>query len=389
MNSRKQVSNGYDDTSTGDEQIRPVVFNSSRRSWMETNAGNPGLVLEDGRMMRRTEDEDEDNTLGMTQRVSTFNNRAQSMGRTERVSPMVSERDWTRKCSGADEGLGWWGWDEVQVRLIGAQVKSGVGGNQTLPPPSGWRVLRRNRNTGEGKWAPWRLMQGRDTGEASRAGLRLRWPWRIEEDPLARSRHWRVLARSRHWQGAGTGGRWRGAGTGGRWRGAGTGGRWRGAGTGGRSGSAELDGTSGDEGELDGTSRGEGELDGTSRGDGELDGLPARDWRPPRHWVTVSSQFRLEVSRSSTGWWYEIPSRNRVLRTPSSRELARARGINAAANSNGSGFALASEINHARSSIGIQMIHDLLERIWTAPKTSSGVGPVFCYGLTHRDKGRC
>ncbi len=25
MNSRKQVSNGYDDTFTGDEQIRPVV----------------------------------------------------------------------------------------------------------------------------------------------------------------------------------------------------------------------------------------------------------------------------------------------------------------------------------------------------------------------------
>ncbi len=35
MNSRKQVSNGYDDTSTGDEQIRPVVAFSSRRSWME------------------------------------------------------------------------------------------------------------------------------------------------------------------------------------------------------------------------------------------------------------------------------------------------------------------------------------------------------------------
>ncbi len=81
MNSRKQVSNGYDDTSTGDEQIRPVVFYSSRRSWMETTTGNPGLVLEDGRMMRRTEDED--NTLGMTQKVSNFNNRAKSMGRTE------------------------------------------------------------------------------------------------------------------------------------------------------------------------------------------------------------------------------------------------------------------------------------------------------------------
>ncbi len=39
MNSRKQVSNGYDDTSTGDEQIRPVVIYSSRRSWMEPQRG--------------------------------------------------------------------------------------------------------------------------------------------------------------------------------------------------------------------------------------------------------------------------------------------------------------------------------------------------------------
>ncbi len=31
----------------------------------------------------------------------------------------------------------------------------------------------------EGGWAPWSLMQDRDTGEASRAGLGLRWPWRI------------------------------------------------------------------------------------------------------------------------------------------------------------------------------------------------------------------
>ncbi len=56
MKSRKQVSNGYDETSMGDEQIRPVVSFSSRRSWMEplrgildwsrrtdTTARNPGL----------------------------------------------------------------------------------------------------------------------------------------------------------------------------------------------------------------------------------------------------------------------------------------------------------------------------------------------------------
>ncbi len=81
MNSRKQVSNGYDETSMGDEEIRLVVFYSSRRWWMETTAGNSGLVLEDGRMMRRTEDED--HMLGMTQKVSTFHNRAKTMGRTE------------------------------------------------------------------------------------------------------------------------------------------------------------------------------------------------------------------------------------------------------------------------------------------------------------------
>ncbi len=42
-----------------------------------------------------------------------------------RVSPMVSERD--RKCSGAYEGWSDEEGDEVQVRLIGAQVKSGAG----------------------------------------------------------------------------------------------------------------------------------------------------------------------------------------------------------------------------------------------------------------------
>ncbi len=82
MKSRKQVSNGYDDTSTGAEQIRPVVSFSSRRSWMEpprgildwsrrtdTTAGNPGLVQED-----------KDNTLRMTQKVSDIYNSA-SQGR--------------------------------------------------------------------------------------------------------------------------------------------------------------------------------------------------------------------------------------------------------------------------------------------------------------------
>ncbi len=37
---------------------------------MDTNAGNPGLEQEDGSERKRTEDEDEDDTLGMTQKVS-------------------------------------------------------------------------------------------------------------------------------------------------------------------------------------------------------------------------------------------------------------------------------------------------------------------------------
>ncbi len=39
----------------------------------------------------------------------------------------------------------------------------------TLPPPPGRRVPCRNSNTGEGGWAPWKLVIGRDSGEASRA----------------------------------------------------------------------------------------------------------------------------------------------------------------------------------------------------------------------------
>ncbi len=72
------MSNGYDDTSTGDEQIRPMMFYSSRRSWMGTTAGNPGLEQGDGSERRRTEDEED--TLGMTQKVSNLTTE-QSQGR--------------------------------------------------------------------------------------------------------------------------------------------------------------------------------------------------------------------------------------------------------------------------------------------------------------------
>ncbi len=62
------MSYGYDDTSTSDEQIRPMMFYSSRRSWMGTTAGNPGLEQGEGSERRRTEDEE--GTQGMTQKVS-------------------------------------------------------------------------------------------------------------------------------------------------------------------------------------------------------------------------------------------------------------------------------------------------------------------------------
>ncbi len=62
------MSNGYDDTSTGDGQIRPMMFYSSRRLWMGTTAGNPGLEQGDGSKRRRTEEKED--TLGMTQKVS-------------------------------------------------------------------------------------------------------------------------------------------------------------------------------------------------------------------------------------------------------------------------------------------------------------------------------
>ncbi len=44
-----------------------------------TTAGNPGLVQEDGWTMRRTED----NTLGMTQKVSEIYNCAKSRERID------------------------------------------------------------------------------------------------------------------------------------------------------------------------------------------------------------------------------------------------------------------------------------------------------------------
>ncbi len=65
----------------------------------------------------------------------------------------------------------------MQVCLITAQVKSGAGvrsewwstdRSMTLPPLPGRRVPHRSINTGEGGRAPWRLMQDRDTGKASR-----------------------------------------------------------------------------------------------------------------------------------------------------------------------------------------------------------------------------
>ncbi len=92
-----------------------------------------------------------------------------------------SDNDWSEVCAYVE--LGWLDANDVQVCSINAQVRPGEGvrcawwGSRTnrsvaLPPPPGRRVLRRNSNTGDGGWAPWRLVIGRDSGEASRAGLR-------------------------------------------------------------------------------------------------------------------------------------------------------------------------------------------------------------------------
>ncbi len=57
-----------------------MMFYSSRRSWLGTTTGNPGLEQGDGSERRRTEDEDEEDTLGMTQKVSNLTTE-QSQGR--------------------------------------------------------------------------------------------------------------------------------------------------------------------------------------------------------------------------------------------------------------------------------------------------------------------
>ncbi len=62
---------------------------------METNTGNPGLEQEDGSERRRTEDED--NTLGMTQKVSESQQYNKVKGEYRCLSPTMSERDWTLK----------------------------------------------------------------------------------------------------------------------------------------------------------------------------------------------------------------------------------------------------------------------------------------------------
>ncbi len=42
----------------------------------------------------------------------------------------------------------------MMIGWVGGQTDEYV----TLPPPPGWRIPRRNRNTREGGWAPWRLI---------------------------------------------------------------------------------------------------------------------------------------------------------------------------------------------------------------------------------------
>ncbi len=104
--------------------------------------------------------------------------RSDSMERVLYISTR-SDNDWSEVCAKVE--LGWLDANDVQVCSINAQVRPGEGvrcawrGSRTnrsvtVPPPPGRRVPRRNSNTREGGWAPWRLEIGRDLREASRAG---------------------------------------------------------------------------------------------------------------------------------------------------------------------------------------------------------------------------
>ncbi len=96
MNSRKQVSNRYDDTLEGEEQIRQIV---SFQVQEIVDGDRRGVLEQEDVSERRTEDEEE--TLRMTQKVSNQYNLDNNNQMEWCESPTMSRRDWTKKCSGA------------------------------------------------------------------------------------------------------------------------------------------------------------------------------------------------------------------------------------------------------------------------------------------------
>ncbi len=147
-------------------------------------------------------------------------------------SGVDSVSSWTGAGSGVDSvsswtGAGFWG------RSGGADSWGRSGGADSRGAL--WRrYYRRSRHRRAlARSRPWRALSSRHWRVLS---------WSRHWLALSWSRHWRVLSRSRHWRALGR--------------------RWC-------SGSAELGGTSGDEGKLCRTSGDEGELDGTSGDEGE------------------------------------------------------------------------------------------------------------------------
>ncbi len=138
MNSRKQVSNRYDDTLEGEEQIRQIVSFQVQ----EIVDGDRRGVLEQEDVSERRRTEDEEETLRMTQKVSNQYNLDNNNQMEWCESPTMSRRDWTKKCSGAGVYEGWGdedqmtcscAWLGLRWNQVQACVVIGWDGGQTDP----------------------------------------------------------------------------------------------------------------------------------------------------------------------------------------------------------------------------------------------------------------
>ncbi len=91
------MSNRYDDTLEGEEQIRQMVSFQVQ----EIVDGDRRRVLEQEDVSERRRTEDEEETLRMTQKVSNQYNLDNNNQMEWCESLTMSRRDWTKKCSGA------------------------------------------------------------------------------------------------------------------------------------------------------------------------------------------------------------------------------------------------------------------------------------------------